>query len=297
MAVRRLAALVLPALLWVTQALGDAPQTSVRPMPRGGAVQSQPLALPSPATGTEATPVSTIRPRPRPAAPETVPALQPGVNLPADAGAESAAAPRRGGLFGLLRPAPRPKIKAGPEPATAKRKDRSRAETAKGSVCGVAAIKGEKVARITSKVQGCGVEDPVRITSVSGVRLSQPATLDCDTAIALNRWVEGVLQPAFGRNKVAELKIAAHYICRPRNNKRGAKVSEHGRGKAVDVSGFVLESGKELSILRDYNRTIAKAHRGACGIFGTTLGPGSDGYHEDHLHFDTARHGNGPYCR
>ena len=38
------------------------------------------------------------------------------------------------------------------------------------------------------------------------------------------------------------------------------------------------------------------AHRAACGIFGTTLGPGSDGYHEDHLHFDTVSRGS-PYCR
>ena len=33
------------------------------------------------------------------------------------------------------------------------------------------------------------------------------------------------------------------------------------------------------------------------GIFGTTLGPGSDGYHEDHMHFDTAHQRGGAYCR
>jgi hypothetical protein len=38
-------------------------------------------------------------------------------------------------------------------------------------------------------------------------------------------------------------------------------------------------------------------HRAACGTFGTTLGPGSDGMHEDHFHYDTARHRNGAYCR
>jgi hypothetical protein len=27
------------------------------------------------------------------------------------------------------------------------------------------------------------------------------------------------------------------------------------------------------------------------------LGPGSDGFHEDHLHYDVARHGGGAYCR
>ncbi|MFY9319919.1 extensin family protein, partial [Lentibacter algarum] len=53
---------------------------------------------------------------------------------------------------------------------------------------------------------------------------------------------------------------------------------------------------------RDYGKgkggkAIRAAHKAACGPFGTTLGPGSDGYHEDHLHFDTARYSGGPYCK
>ena len=110
-------------------------------------------------------------------------------------------------------------------------------------------------------------------------------------------WIDEGVRPAFGRQEVVELRIAASYICRPRNNIRGAKISEHGRGKAIDISGFILSNGRELSVSDDYNRQMRRAHRAACGIFGTTLGPGSDGYHEDHLHFDTASHGNGPYCR
>jgi hypothetical protein len=141
------------------------------------------------------------------------------------------------------------------------------------------------------------VPDPVRVTAVSGIRLSQPATIDCPTALALDTWVKKAVKPTFGRREVVELSIAAHYICRPRNNIRGAKISEHGRGKAVDISGFVLKSGREVTVARDYRGNIRKVHKAACGIFGTTLGPGSDGHHEDHLHFDTASHGNGPYCR
>ncbi len=190
-------------------------------------------------------------------------------------------------LTGLVTPEPEPAPKS---------KKKKETVSKKGSVCGVATIKGEPIATIKSKVKGCGLKDGVRVTSVSGVRLSQAATIDCATAKALNTWVREVLQPAYG-GAVVELRIAAHYICRPRNNKKGAKISEHGRGKAVDVAGFVLDSGKVLMVAGNYNKTMRKVHKGACGIFGTTLGPGSDGYHEDHLHFDTAGYRSGPYCR
>jgi hypothetical protein len=177
---------------------------------------------------------------------------------------------------------------------TPKKKEK---KSKKGSVCGDPSIKGEKLARLKSSVKGCGVEAPVRVTSIDGIRLSQPATIDCDTAIALKAWIRDGLRPAMGQREVVELSIAAHYICRPRNNVKGQKISEHGRGKAIDIAGFVFADGSSWTVANDYNRQIRKAHKAACGIFGTTLGPGSDGYHEDHLHFDTASYRSGPYCR
>ena len=137
----------------------------------------------------------------------------------------------------------------------------------------------------------------MQVTSVDGVRLNPPATLDCDTARALRAWVDKGMRPAFRGREVVELRIAAHYICRPRNNVKGNRISEHGRGKAIDIAGFVFSDGKEWAVLGNYNKEIRRAHKAACGIFGTTLGPGSDGYHENHLHFDTASYRSGPYCR
>ena len=169
----------------------------------------------------------------------------------------------------------------------------------KGSVCGDPSIRGETLAPVVSKVKGCGIDDPVKVTSIAGVKLSAPATITCETAVAAKSWIERGLQPAFGKDPVKVLHIAGSYVCRPRNGIRGNKVSEHGRGKAIDVSGFTLTSGKTLSIQGDWRRTkaIKASHKAACGIFGTTLGPGSDGHHEDHLHFDVASHRNGAYCR
>ncbi len=248
--------------------------------------------------------MTTVRPRPRPFLAEAVavpvqvataaPMLRPrprpdGLNRAAPVTEAAAANPppvvereRRGGLFGGL----------------FQRRERAEQNApADGFVCGDRAIRGEELARITSQVQGCGIEEPVRVTQVDGIRLTTPATIDCTTAAALKTWINDGLRPAFGRQEVVELRVAASYICRPRNNVRGAKISEHGRGKAIDISGFILSDGKELSVEGNYNRQMRRAYRAACGIFGTTLGPGSDGYHEDHLHFDTASHRNGAYCR
>lgn len=186
---------------------------------------------------------------------------------------------------------------AAPAPEVPAKKAPKKKAGKKGSVCGDNEIRGEALSAIPAKYKGCGLAEPVRVTGVAGVALNPAATISCDTAAALKQWVEKGMQPAFGNRQVVELKVAASYICRTRNNVKGAKISEHGRGKAIDISGFVMADGTTWTVLRNYNATIRKAHRAACGIFGTTLGPGSDGYHEDHLHFDIARYNSGSYCR
>ena len=226
-----------------------------------------------------------LRPMPRPAAlADRIAGLKAASNAP--------------GLDLSVRPSDDEAELAALPPPSKKEERRKKRETAsrKGSVCGVASIKGEEIARIRSKVGGCGVEDPVAITSVAGVRLSQTATVDCSIAKALNAWVDEVAQPAFNGNLV-ELQIAAHYICRSRNNIKGAKISEHGKGRAIDISAFILSNGKVLTVARDYDRLLRRIYKAGCGYFMTTLGPGSDGYHEDHFHFDTSARKGGAYCR
>jgi hypothetical protein len=203
----------------------------------------------------------------------------------------------------IVRPRPKPafataELASAPVAPTAKgKKAKLPKQSLKGSVCGDPQIRGEVLAPIGAKSKGCGIAEPVKVTSIAGVGFSQPATIDCPTAKALKTWMIKGMQPAFGNREVVKLHIFGSYMCRSRNNVKGAKVSEHGRGKAVDIAGFVFADGKEWTVKRDYNKQIRRAQKAACGIFGTTLGPGSDGYHEDHLHFDTARYRSGSYCR
>lgn len=261
---RALALIVLILALAGSFLRAESVTKSPRPMPRPATMAAPIVADPLESTAAAAVDVTTVRPKPRPKGLDQV---------QTEAAVEIAVA----------------------EPATKKTKREKK--SAKGSICGDPAIKGVNLARIKSKVKGCGLDDPVSVTSIDGIRLSQAATIDCPTANALKTWVQQSMRPAFGNREVVELRIAAHYICRSRNNIKGNKVSEHGRGKAIDIAGFVFSDGKSWTVAKDYNKQIRKAHKGACGIFGTTLGPGSDGYHEDHLHFDTASYRGGPYCR
>jgi hypothetical protein len=172
----------------------------------------------------------------------------------------------------------------------------------RGAVCGDPEILGTTIATIPTTSAGCGLTNGVRVTSVAGISLSTAITVDCDTARALKSWVEDGIIPAIGRKGggLARLEIAASYSCRPRNSVAGAQTSEHGRGHAVDVSGFTLANGTMLTVAQGWTseaRILRAAHSSACGTFGTVLGPKSDRYHRDHIHVDTARYRSGSYCR
>ena len=251
---------------------------------------------------TGGTPDATLRPRARPAAllRPSNPAREVAVVQVASAAA----------VLRSPRPEPRPRnvtrrslvlasaaaIQTQPDP---------RAITGRrGSVCGDRAIRGEILAPIGARVNGCGIEAPVRITEVDGVKLSMAATVDCTTAVALRRWVSDVVKPEVGRlgGGVAQLEVMGHYSCRTRNNQPGARVSEHGRGRAIDIGGIRLANGASISVLRgwrdaQHGQILKALHRGACGIFGTVLGPASDRFHQNHFHFDTARYRSGAFCR
>lgn len=175
---------------------------------------------------------------------------------------------------------------------------------AQGAICGSVDIQGEVIGRVTSPTNGCGIADAVRVRSVSGISLGPSAIMDCGTAQKLDLWVEKSAIPRLRKigGGLKALRVIGHYSCRTRNNRAGARISEHGKGRAIDIAGFRLRDGTSVTVLKDWNsgrsgKALKQMHREACGPFGTVLGPNSDRFHQDHFHFDTARHGNGPYCR
>jgi hypothetical protein len=154
---------------------------------------------------------------------------------------------------------------------------------------------------------GCFVRNAYKVRSLVGVSFNQSATMNCGVANEAARWLESTVQPAaedaFGE-RVVGIHVPSAFACRPRNNQRGAKLSEHGMGNALDVSHFVLASGRKVSVLDDWRGAsdsrnfLRRVRSEACGPFKTVLGPGSDSHHDDHLHLDLQRHrSGGAYCK
>lgn len=188
------------------------------------------------------------------------------------------------------------------ERAARKGTGKSKRELKQGAVCGDIALQGDAIGDVPGN-GACGVRDAVRLRSVSGIQLSQSSVVNCDTARALKTWVDKGLVPSFkSRGRVAEIGVAAHYACRTRNNRPGAKLSEHASGNAIDISYIRMVDGQVFTVQDSWRRgrgktPMRRAYAKACGPFGTTLGPNADRYHQDHFHFDVARHRSGPYCK
>ena len=139
----------------------------------------------------------------------------------------------------------------------------------------------------------CGAPDAVLLQSVilpdqTKVVVAPPATLRCTMAEEVARWLREDVAPAALKlgAPLRGLDEAGSYDCRGFNRVVGAPLSQHGRANALDVRALRLADGRVI-VLTDVG--IAKTWReglrtSACARFTTVLGPGSDSYHEEHIH-------------
>jgi len=141
----------------------------------------------------------------------------------------------------------------------------------------------------------CGAEDIVRLEAVvlkdgQRVALAPAATLHCPMAEAVARWIREEAAPAAATlgSPARTIVTATSYDCRERDRVPGAKLSEHGRANALDLRGLTLANGTAVDLTdkaapKEFRDLIRQS---ACNSFTTVLGPGSDDYHNSHIHLD-----------
>lgn len=140
----------------------------------------------------------------------------------------------------------------------------------------------------------CGIDYPVQVQSINGVRILPAAKLNCAMALTFARWVRDDLVPTArvryfsGVNAIRQM---SSYSCRPMNSKRGNPWSEHAKGNAIDVGQIILNNGDEIDVRKPgffsfrQKGLLNSVRADSCKYFNTVLGPG-DPYHGDHFHFD-----------
>jgi len=227
-------------------------------------------------------------PRPRPA---DAPKLESGKAGPGRPAAEEPQPPGRNGKpTEQAAPAPEPS----PEP----------------SACRLALTDAIAIAPSIPDIHGaggCGGEDLVRLEAIvlpdkRQVSVKPAAILRCAMATALADWIRTDIAPLAASlgSAITDLDNFDSFECRGRNRVVGARLSEHGRANALDVRALKLANGRSISLTdrivpRELRETVLHS---VCARFSTVLGPGSDGYHEDHIHLDLMeRRGNYRICQ
>lgn len=165
--------------------------------------------------------------------------------------------------------------------------------------------------------KGCGAVNAVRTASVGGARLASER-VTCELAAALALWIEYEVQPAalaiYGK-RVASVQNMGTYSCRNIVGNAFWKDmrSQHATANAIDIGGFTLEDGRQISVLRNWAggtearrkrdqkgkrdetgggdtdadaRFLRDIHARACRYFRVSLGPEFNASHRDHFHYD-----------
>lgn len=149
----------------------------------------------------------------------------------------------------------------------------------------------------------CGHDSAVRFIAGGAVQIGyRPADLgtNCAVAAALALWEWHVVQPAaqrrFGR-QVERIEHFGSYNCRRLYGRDEGAWSEHATANAVDIAAFILDGGRRISVVGDWDDEDAAGaflrdvRDGACDLFATVLSPDYNAAHRDHLHLDQAGRG------
>jgi hypothetical protein len=208
--------------------------------------------------------------------------------------------------------APKGESKAEPDEETAEKpaEPAKPAEPPPPSACRLALTEEIAIAPSIPDIKGpggCGGQDLVRLEAVvlpdkRKVTVKPAAILRCKMATAIADWIRTDMVPIATKlgSTVSDLDNFDSFECRGRNRVAGALLSEHGKANALDVRAIKLANGKSINLT---DRTVAREVResvlhSACARFSTVLGPGSDWYHEDHIHLDVSeRRSNYRICQ
>ncbi len=150
----------------------------------------------------------------------------------------------------------------------------------------------------TYAAPGCNKLGTVQLSALGGDNsqfgISNIGPVQCQVASEFGNWarfgVDRAARQILG-SPLARIETMGSYACR--NVAGSNRRSAHSRAEAIDVSGFVLEDGRRITLTEDWDGGTAAereflrvVHSSACKRFGTVLGPEYNRAHADHFHLE-----------
>lgn len=141
----------------------------------------------------------------------------------------------------------------------------------------------------------CGWKVARAVYGQNDITLSSgEANMQCPLAIATYLWtreIDKIAKERYGEG-LAKIHHMGTYSCRRQNGNESGEWSEHAFANAWDVSGFELENGRHISVLKHWETVDQDAaflrdiRKTACKLFNVTLSPDFNAAHRDHFHLD-----------
>ncbi|MEL2242549.1 extensin family protein [Leclercia adecarboxylata] len=147
----------------------------------------------------------------------------------------------------------------------------------------------------------CSLSDVVRVRSFGHVSLSSSFLASCPLALSTALFVDQQARPLTQSLMGSSLSRIDHFgsfACRNIYHRPNARRSEHATAEALDISGFTLENGQRISVLRGWKNArtepwLRALLSASCGYFGNALGPDYNAAHANHFHLGMRGFG---YC-
>lgn len=146
-----------------------------------------------------------------------------------------------------------------------------------------------------------GAGNLVDATPATDPPLSPPRPMmACDLAAAVAIWRRQSVESAAREILGAEVRRIDHlgvYACRGVGDPVTGRPSAHAQAKAIDIAGFRLSNGRQVTVEKDWNghganaRFLRRVRDDGCRLFGVMLSPDYNAAHANHLHMETGRGG------
>ncbi len=103
------------------------------------------------------------------------------------------------------------------------------------------------------------------------------------------------------QNNIVKITASTKPVTSDQSKKASATSNAKNVEQSIKLPSYIpLPVQKQIFLngpaLDNTGKFLHKIHIGACGIFGTVLGPEANNAHRNHFHFDLAPRRRGPYC-
>lgn len=150
-------------------------------------------------------------------------------------------------------------------------------------------------------VAGCPLTNVVRIHQ-SQVEFSSSFVMRCPLLVRWLMFESQQLQALAIEHLGSPIQRVEHlgtFACRNVYGRETGRISQHATASAFDIAGFLLEDGRQVNILDEWDSSasadgsqfLREIHRALCRYFGTVLGPDYNRAHANHFHMDNSRFG------